>query len=68
MQNLKTDYTKSYTSTIIDQDGLSHRPQNVNINLLLNRIKIKKTEERKKKLIILTLTILPIVITSLIIF
>jgi hypothetical protein len=68
MQNLKTDYTKSYNSTITSKNELSYRSHNVDINLLLNKVKTKNTEERKKKLIILTLTILPIVITGLIIF
>ena len=68
MRNLKTDYTKSYNSTITSKNELSYRSHNVDINLLLNKVKTKNIEERKKKLIILTLTILPIVITGLIIF
>jgi len=68
MQNLVTDYNKTYkTSTIINQK-FNSKSKTVDINKLLNRVKKKATEEKKKKLTILFLAIAPICIIGLIVF
>ena len=68
MQNLVTDYNKTYkTSTIINQK-FNSKSKTVDINKLLNRVKKKATEEKKKKLTILFLAIAPICIIGIIVF
>ena len=65
MLNLNSDYNKP---VIVSSRNPSTKSKNVDINKLLNRIKKNVIAERKKKLILLGLTITPILVTGLIIF
>ena len=68
MPSLKSDHSKIYsTQEVLGKDHLS-KSNNTNINNLLNRVKIKKKQEIKKKLIILSLAISLISITGIIVF
>jgi hypothetical protein len=68
MQNLVTDYNKTYKTSIIRSQKFNSKSKTVDINKLLNRVKKKATEEKKKKLTILFLAIAPICIIGLIVF
>ena len=68
MPSLKSDHSKIYsTQEVLAKDHLS-KSNITNINNLLNRVKIKKKQEIKKKLIILSLAISLISITGIIVF
>ena len=64
MQNLRSAYSKNYNDT----NNSYNRSKSVDINKLLNRVKINNKAERNKKFILLTLAIIPIVITGLAVF
>jgi hypothetical protein len=65
MLNFNSDYNKHL---ITASRKFSTKSKNVDINRLLNRIKKNVAAERKKKIILLSLTIAPILVTGLIIF
>ena len=68
MQNLVTDYNKTYKTSTIRNQKFNSKSKTVDINKLLNRVKKKATEEKKKKLTILFLAIAPICIIGIIVF
>ena len=65
MLNFNSHYNKH---SIAASRRFSTKSKNVDINRLLNRIKKNVADERKKKIILLSLTIAPILVTGLIIF
>ena len=64
MQNLRHVHSKKH----IDINSSHKKSQKVDINKLLNRVKLNNKVEKKKKFILLALAIVPIVITGLTVF
>ena len=67
MQNPSSLRKNNYSSKIII-DNVKTNQKYVNINILLNRVKKKNLEEKKKKVLLFCLASLSISITGLIIF
>ena len=68
MYNLTLEKSKSSKQTRITENRSGYKSANVDINKLLNRVKINSKNERNKKFIVLILAILPIVVTGLTVF
>ena len=64
MQNLRPVHSKNH----VDINSSFKKSQRVDINKLLNRVKLNNKVEKKKKFILLALAIVPIVITGLTVF
>ena len=67
MQNPSSLRKNNYSSKIII-DNVKTNQKYVNINILLNRVKKRNLEEKKKKVLLFCLASLSISITGLIIF
>ena len=67
MQNPSSLRKNNYSSKIII-DNVKTNQKYVNINILLNRVKKRNLEEKKKKVLLFCLVSLSISITGLIIF
>ena len=68
MSKLSPKYQDMYNSNEIFNTIQKHRTKNIDINTLLNRVKINKKKDKINKLIILGLSSLSILIIGLIIF
>ena len=68
MQKDGSDENKNYKFRNIAPENYSSKSKNVDINKLLNRVKQNSIEERKKKLIVLSLAVASISLTGLIVF
>ena len=68
MPSLKSDHSKIYSTQEVFGKDHHSKSNNTNINNLLNRVKINKKQEIKKKFIILSFAISLISITGIIVF